>query len=476
MVTDTAVPAGRAYLASGWGFPLLGSVLAVALVLDQLWWGGFEITSRHGVVVLAALVVLVRPSSVARWAVLLGADVVSVAADMPAVGTHRLLALVVESIALLHLVTTIARTRRIPTPKQLVGELAPFLRVSLLVVYAASALAKLNTSFLDPATSCALPSARRLLAGEAGALDDPRLAWAVIGGTVAMEAGLPVLLAWRRTRLAGVVLGLGFHTVLALAGNVPFSALVGVFYVAFLPADTGTRLRAVVPALRPPGRTIRRALGGALVLVLVGGWLAGAALGLSDPAPGLTAPPSALVAPALGDALRAATAALLLGGAALLLVSRWRAPDPPRYPDRALHLRHPVLVLGLALLIANAACPYVGSKTDTSFEMFSGLRTEPGAWNSVVVPEAARLFSSQDGAGQVIAASDPALVARTSAGRRILPAELDRALAAHPGSTALVRTDTDPTPLIVGPRPPGRTVGSWGATWRDPTPVGVPRC
>ncbi len=59
-----------------------------------------------------------------------------------------------------------------------------------------------------------------------------------IWGTVEVEVALPILLAARRTRIVGLVVGGGFHTVLALAGNVPFTALAFAFYVAFLPLDT----------------------------------------------------------------------------------------------------------------------------------------------------------------------------------------------------------------------------------------------
>lgn len=462
-------------------FGLLAAALAVAVVLDQLWWGGFEVVSRHGVVVLAAFVVLARPSSVFRFVLLATAVVVSVAADLPVVGTHRLLELVVVATVLIHLVVVTLRARHLPTPAAAFAGIAPFLRVSLIVVYAASALAKLNATFLDPVVSCAVPSARGLLGFlgvpgvDSSVLDDPRLAWSAIGGTLLVEATLPVLLAWRRTRLIGVVVGLGFHAVLALAGNVPFSALVMALYVAYLPPDTADRLRgSIAPVL--PGRAGRTVSGCVLLALLVGGWLVGAALGPSTHVPGLTAFPSGLAVPALGAVVRWGCALIASGGAAVLLASRWRVPGSVPYPERALRMRSPVLVAGVLVLAIDAACPYVGLKTDTSFEMFSGLRTEPGAWNHLVVPETVRVFGLQDAAVEVLDATDPALRARTASGARLLPFELDRALRAEPGSTAVVRSVADPSPRVVGPSPPGRTIGQWVATFRDLPPPGVPRC
>ena len=130
---------------------------------------------------------------------------------------------------------------------------------------------------------------------------------------------------------------------------------------------------------------------------------------------------------------------------------------------------------GGVVLVVNALCPYLGLKTDTSFEMFSGLRTEPGAANHLVVPGSVRVFDAQEPV-QVLAATDPGLVARTAGGRRIVLTELDRALRADPGSTAVYRTADDPTPRPLGPLPAGPTPGEWVATFRDLPPPGVPRC
>ena len=446
-------------------FPLLSTGFAVALVLDQLWWGGFEVRSLHAVVVLAAGVVLVRPRSVACFAALAAAEVVSTAVDMPGVGSHRLLLLVVAVVVLAHLGVSTLRARRLPDPAAAVAQLAPFLRASLVVVYASSALAKLNGSFLDPTTSCAIGMARGVVWFAPGLVSGPWFGPAAILGTVLVEATLPVLLLTRRTRLVGLVVGAGFHVVLALAGNVPFSAVCLALYVAFLPRDVVERWR---PA---PGPRVPVAGRGALVAVLAAGWLVGAALGPVDPSPGLLGRPSGLVSPTLGTATRLVVVAAVAAGVVALVRSRRGAPEPP--PERPAAWG-PVPVLGVVVLVINAMCPYLGLKTDTSFEMFSGLRTEPGAWNHLVVPEGVRVFGAQEPV-RVLAATDPGLVARTAGGRIVL-LELDRALRAEPGTTAVYSTAADPTPRLLGPLPSGRTVGEWVATFRDLPPPGVSRC
>jgi len=310
--------------------------------------------------------------------------------------------------------------------------IAPFLRLQVLVVYVAAALAKMNAGFFDPDISCATSMSRQVAWLDPSLLDGTWQIGPAIWGTVLIEAALPVLLVIRRTRLLGLVVGAGFHTVLALAGNVPFTALAFAFYVAFLPVDTPERVRTLVAGHRGLVRWAARARLGhgaeALAMVLlIGGWLAGAALASTDPA---------LVATLISDGTRLVVIAIALGAGLLLVLSRLGAPGPPRYPARTLRLRHPVLLAGALLLVVNALCPYLGLKTDSSFEMFSNLRTEPGAWNHLVVPETVRVFGYQDQLVRVVASNDPALVARSNGGTRLVRFELDRYLRTHPGAVA----------------------------------------
>lgn len=310
------------------------ALLAGAMLIHQLWWTGPVVWHPHSAIVLAALWVLGRPSSERRFLVLAATTTVVLVPDLLRVSDHRLLVLAVCVSALV-----LAATRR-----PLAG-LAPSMRAEAVLLYAAAALAKLNGDFLDPATSDAASMVLRLpLAAE----------WTVqpaIVATVAVEAALAVLLAVPRTRRWGVVLGLGFHAVLALAGNVPFAAVMAALYVAFVPGP----------------RVADRAW---LFPVLAAVWLLLAAVGLE---PGVRGGWS-------GDVLRWSIAAALL-----IAATRVAPPLPSARLPR-------VLVPLLALLVLNAAGPYLGFKRDYVFAPFSDLRTEPGRWNHLVVPEGVRIF------------------------------------------------------------------------------------
>lgn len=413
-------------------FGAFGLLLALALILHQIWWDGFEVGSPHFLVILAALWTALRPTSVVRFLTMIATEVVAVALDMPDVGSHTLLVLVSGVCVLAYVAWTSLRTRRLPDAGNLFEQMAPFFAVQLLVVYAMAAVAKMNTGFFDPGISCAAVMSGRLPLSHLSFLDGSWRVVASIWVTVLIEVALPVLLAVRRSRLLGLVLGGVFHAVLGLAGNVPFSALALALYVAFLPSDAPTRLRALAaahPGLRLWGS---RALGAtrsrAALPVAVGWWLVGAAVFTHDG----TRP--ALIAYGTGLLVVAAFA----GGILLLLrVQRISSPDPS---PRSLLVRQPVFVVGVLLLVVNSLSPYVGLKTESSLTMFSNLHTEGNQWNHLFIPDVVRIFPYQDQLVRIIASNDRALVASTGDGVRLVPFELERYLRSHPGTTATYAT------------------------------------
>ena len=417
-----------------WLFGLFALLFALSLILHQLWWFGFEVLSPHFLVILAALWTALRPTSVGRFLTMIAAEVLSVGLDMPDVGSHTLLVLVSGACVLTYAGWRTLRNRRLPDAGTLFERLAPFLRVQLLLIYAVAAIAKLNTGFFDGAVSCAAA-----LSGKVAWFDPTLLdgAWRIapsIYGTVAIELALPVLLAVPRTRLVGLAVGGAFHAVLALAGNVPFSALALALYVAFLPTDTPSRLRALAaqrPALGRWARRGRRWADSPVVLpAMVGCWLAAAVIFASEPALG-----RALIS----NGTRLLLVLVMLFAASLLALCL-ASGGRPVYPPRSLRLGHPVFVLGILLLVVNSLSPYLGLKTDSSFTMFSNLQTENGRWNHVFIPEAVRVFPYQDQLVRVTDSNDRALEQRTTDGRRVVRFELERYVRSHPGTSATYAT------------------------------------
>jgi hypothetical protein len=69
----------------------------------------------------------------------------------------------------------------------------------------------------------------------------------------------------------------------------------------------------------------------------------------------------------------------------------------------------PVLAIFPLLVVLNGACPYLGSKTETAFAMYSNLRTEGGATNHLLLPRPLALFDYQTDLVQIESSSDAVL-------------------------------------------------------------------
>jgi len=253
--------------------------------------------------------------------------------------------------------------------------------------------------------------------------------------------------------------GGAFHAVLALAGNVPFSALALALYVVFLPVDTPGRVRAVVagrPALgRGTDRARRWAASPAAFPAAVGAWLAAAVVFSLAPEAGRAV---------ISHGTRTLLVALMLAAGLVLALALARG-RPWVHPPRSLRLGHAVFVVGMGLVVANGLSPYLGLKTESSFTMFSNLHTEAGLWNHAFIPEAVRVFDFQDRLVRVTDSNDRALERRSRDGARMVRFELGRYLRQHPGARA--------TYVMAGdPGGPIRTTGSglaapWGAAILD---------
>ena len=418
---------------STWLFGAFALLLAISLILHQLWWDGFEVRSAHFLVILAALWTVLRPTSVGRFLTMIAIEVFAVALDMPDVGSHTLLVMVSGVCVLTWVAWFALRTQRLPDAAAVFEHIAPFFAVQLLLIYAVAAVAKLNTDFFDPDISCA--------AFMSGRLPWSRLyffagSWKVVAsiwGTVLIELTLPILLAVRRSRMVGLVLGGVFHAVLGLAGNVPFSALALALFVFFLPPDTPSRVLPLVVArpwlVRWANRARRASTSVATYPVAVGCWLAGAVIFPDERGAGPT-----MLSGVLGVLMVAAFA----GGILLVLVLA-RGGSQSRCA-RSLRIHHSAFGAGIFLVVLNSVSPYVGLKTESSLTMFSNLRTEGGQWNHLLIPEAVRAFPYQDHPVRILASNDPALDAHRHDGIRLVPFELERQLRSHPGTFATYAT------------------------------------
>jgi hypothetical protein len=275
----------------------------------------------------------------------------------------------------------------------------------------------------------------------------------------------------RRTRVVALFLGIGFHTVLAAAGHVPFSGFAMAFYWLFAPDDMPERLRRLRdrrPRLRQVTEAAARLAGSRLALpVLAAAWLGVAALVAWGP-DGVLSTVHASV-----NALFMVYAA----GLALVLILCVRQGRPFTFRPGAFRVAHPIWILAPALVILNGLTPYLGLKSQSAFTMYSNLQTEEGRWNHTLVPEDVRAFGFLERPVRVIASDDPELAAAAREGRELAWLAFTERTSSRPdaavtyeraGSRAFVKRIADDPELST---PPPRVAGALLAFRDIPPPA-----
>lgn len=379
----------------------------------------------QGILVAGVGAVLLRPGATLPLGLLAVGGLVTMWTEAPLLGNHWLLAGFVDLAIVLALVTGLLRGR-VADPGDLANRLFPAARLCLLGFYGFAAFAKLNSAFFDRTVSCAtyyftestdsLGLTPLQLGGTAW------LQRAVILGTVAVELSIPVLLVVRRTRSAGVVLGLVFHTVLALDRAhqfFDFSSTLAALFVLFLPPLAGSwvvervgsmRARLALRHERLPARVhlalvaLPVALGVLLVIDVITlelavdvGWWSWQlyALGL-----------------------------IVLTGA---LLRQLRSPSPHQ-----LRPHHALFALVPLLVVFNGLTPYLELKTGYGWNMYSNLRTVDGESNHLLVRRSLPLTDEQEDVVTILDTSSSALGRYAANGYGLTWRQLRSYLAQHP--------------------------------------------
>lgn len=357
---------------AGLGSPLVQAQLAVGVAATLLW-----------------------PDHLLPLAVLCTGVLASVWDEAPILGNHWLLGGLV-AIALLQSAVTVG------DPAAAWPRFAPAARLTVLVFYTFAAFSKLNAGYFDPTVSCAVFYFRQSVESFGIVLDSlpGALERGLIGGTVAIELAIPLLLAWPRTRRWGVVAATAFHFVLALDRThrfFDFSAVMTALFVLFVPgfadgvARGALQVRARLASWRPGAP---RALGGLAALGLGAMVLAGTARGAWAPG-------------ALGQvglvAFWVYATGVLTGLVAHALRGGSEGPDARLRPASAW------LLLAPALALLNGLTPYLEIKTAYGWNMYANLRTVGGESNHFLVRATLPLTSAQKDLVRVLASSDPGL-------------------------------------------------------------------
>jgi hypothetical protein len=322
------------------------------------WFRGTPTLVAAGQVMVAVIAVLLlaRPRPPIGVALAIGFLAVTWL-KAPRIGNHEVL---LALVALVLLVSAMAYDQ------EWLRRAAPGLRWLFVIAYAAMALSKLNRGFLSREVSCAVlfgDELGRWIGVEASASDN--LAWGAIVVALVIELSIPILLVTRRWRNLGVLIGLLFHTGLALdpVGHVfDFTSALTPMFLLFADDDTRIRLGAGLERLASsragPGRD---------------GWglaaLATVAVGASGIA--LSAPwPRWVVAYPVWLLYMAAVIGLVVSGL------RWRHARTGDLNGARFGFRISLPLIPMIVLTAvNALSPYVGMRTAAGFNMYSNLET-----------------------------------------------------------------------------------------------------
>jgi hypothetical protein len=376
--------AALAHVVGNWQQPGLPDPLGILLVAAGLL--GTSLGLRPGRARMLALTVIIP---------------VTAALEIPELGNHWMVAALAS---LAYLATGGAWSRFLPAG-----------RAVLLVFYAFAAFAKLNEGFFTPATSCSTFYANQWLDGF-GLGPIPGGEMAVIVLTAAVELSIPVLLLFRRTRWAGVILGTAFHTFISWDLNQHFYDFTSVLlplFALFLPPGSFDRLSDSKMVPRP---LLGRALSVAVAIGAVA--MIGAATFAGFPA----------------DAF----VLLELPFYLWIPFSIWWLVAVIRFarvePAPALGWRMPVAAGAVVILtLFNALTPYLEVKTAFGFNMYSNLLTAQGETNHFIVPATLPLRDGYDRPVEIVESSDRALLYYPRYGYLVAWPQFRIYVADHPG-------------------------------------------
>lgn len=362
---------------------------------------------------IAAVLVLADPWSLRRLTALAAAQVVEVIWAMPFAPDHAMLAGAVDVVILIAVLGHRATHRHLRSRRHLDDAIAGTARVVLLMAYTAAAVAKYNTTFLDPATSCAVHLADAATFGIVG--DHLALAPLPIAASLLVESVIPLLLLVPAFRRLGVWVGVIFHFLLSLSPSIQvgdFTATLWPLFLLFLPAADRLAVSTRVGEMlgrSPLARTVRavdRRVSGVVLLVVAG------AVGF-------------LPLVTTGQVRLMVWAAVTVYG--YVLLDGLRALSPRGRDVPALWFRpsvpQAVVLLAVAVWALN---PYVGFRTTGSFTMFSGLRTEGSGTNHLFMPSV-HVVDHQNDLVTISGSDDPALQALADAGQALPYLEVKRA-------------------------------------------------
>lgn len=335
-----------------------------------------------------ALLLLFRPQSVLLLMVMLFFSICKTVSWMPFPPNHIVFELILNIgilIALIYKFSSHFSKKLTPQHREeLFNAFAPLTRMALLILYFYAVLHKLNTDYLNPAISCGTVLLNGIrLNGFSFIPDNQFLKLSAIYGTLILESAIPFFLCIRKTRSLGIMLGLALHFFLALHphdGLVSFSVLLFSMFFLFTPADFPDKLKSTINnIIQGKKQYVKPFLFLALISII-------------------------LLIFILININRTSRLDLLVfdtwcAWGLFLIVIYLTVTFSENFSDsetRNFFQLKPVFWIFPITIFLNGASPYLGLKTETSFSMFSNLRTEGRITNHLFMPLSLHLTNWQE--------------------------------------------------------------------------------
>ena len=195
------------------------------------------------VLVLAAVILLFRPSSARVLWLLMLVSTVSTVLQAPAHSNHTM---VRSALLLGYWASFFFAMARGSRWSAVFSNFTVAGQGALLVMYAFGVFHKINTDFLNPETSCAVVLWQHM-PEPLGWLDGPLVHHATIYGTFIVEGAIVLMLLTPRLRHYGIVAGILFHILIALSGYamyITFTMLSISLHTLFLSGEGAGRIVA----------------------------------------------------------------------------------------------------------------------------------------------------------------------------------------------------------------------------------------
>lgn len=254
---------------------------------------------------------------------------------------------------------------------------APVMRISVVMMYVWAVIQKLNRDYFDPEVTCAGKLHIEINAYFGNIL--PTADWALVGaavGSLVFELGIPILLCFRTTRFAGFITAVGFHLWLSIhpaAGIFSFTSLILAVLVLFLPNSWGVEMQKIWD------KQLRKLGGGEITKGQKRArWMVTIVFFVTLLTQGLLYLLIERSYEVFHTANRIGFFAFFIWGiwigvCYLLAGKRAKGEGDQPLPNK---FRPSWVLLALIPTLINGTLPWIGARTQTSFSMYSNLRSE----------------------------------------------------------------------------------------------------